>query len=196
MSIEIKNRWTGTVIKTVDAANLYAANLRGANLYGADLMGTNLMGVDLYGADLRGADLSGADLSGANLYAANLYAANLRGANLMGANLCDAKRYIDGETTITLRGPRPILTVGPLGSRNDMMMALITSAGLRIECGCFCGTLDEFKAAVEKNHAENPRHRDEYLAVVRMIKTWAKVELKFADQWEKENPLPQQDGER
>ncbi len=167
MSIQIKNRRTGDVIKTVDADTL-----RGANLTGAKLTGANLTGADLRDADLRGANLTGA---------------TLRGANLRGANLWDAKRYMDGDTAITLRGPRPILQIGPLGSRDGYMMALITSAGVRVECGCFCGTVAEFKAKVEKSHADNPRHRDEYLAVIRMINAWAKVELKYIAAWEAEN---------
>jgi hypothetical protein len=129
MSFEIKNRWTGDVIKTVDADTLQDANLRGA------------------------------------------------------------ERYIDGDTAITLRGLRPILQIGPLGSRDGYLMALITSAGVRVECVCFCGTVAEFKAKVEKSHADNPRHRDEYLAVMRMINAWAKAELKYIAAWEAENEV-------
>ena len=165
--IEIKNRRTGEVIKTVDANTL---------------RGTNLWGADLWGADLQTANLRGANLRGANLWGANLQDADLTGADLTGA-----KRYIDGDTAITLHGPRPILQIGPLGSRNGYMMALITSAGVRVECGCFCGTVAEFKAAVEKNHADNPRHRDEYLAAIRMINAWAKAEMKHIAAWEAEN---------
>ena len=170
--IEIKNRRTGEVIKTVDANTLRGTNLWGADLWGADLQTANLWGANLWGANLQDADLTGADLTG---------------ANLTGADLTGAKRYIDGDTAITLHGPRPILQIGPLGSRNGYMMALITSAGVRVECGCFCGTVAEFKAAVEKNHADNPRHRDEYLAAIRMINAWAKAEMKHIAAWEAEN---------
>lgn len=52
MTIEIKHRYTGAVLFTVEADTLSGANLSGA---------------DLRGADLRGADLSGADLSAKNL---------------------------------------------------------------------------------------------------------------------------------
>jgi hypothetical protein len=96
IKIEIKNRFTGSIIFTYEkenatikeavlkalkeganlyGANLRGANLRGANLYGANLYGANLRGANLYGADLRGANLRGADLYGANLYGANLYGA-------------------------------------------------------------------------------------------------------------------------
>ncbi len=51
--IEIKSRYTGKTIKTVDADMLSGADLSRA---------------DLSGADLSGADLSGADLSEAIYY--------------------------------------------------------------------------------------------------------------------------------
>jgi hypothetical protein len=110
MAIEIKNRFSGAVIRTVDAAklsradlsraDLYGANLRSADLRSADLSGANLSGAnlsraklsraDLSRADLRSADLSGANLSGANLRSADLSGANLSGADLSGANLSGA----------------------------------------------------------------------------------------------------------
>jgi hypothetical protein len=121
-TVEIKSRWTGSVIyatqvadddpypirtalekAVASGANLADADLFGANLSGADLTNANLVGAYLcsanlvgaflVGADLFGADLFGADLSGANL-AADLTNANLAGAELSGVNLCGA-RYED-----------------------------------------------------------------------------------------------------
>ena len=99
--IQIKNRFTGNVLKEVDAANLRGANLRGAKLRSADLRDADVRGADLrYAdlcdadlgyADLRGADLRYADLCDADLGYADLCDANLRGADLCGANLCGEK---------------------------------------------------------------------------------------------------------
>jgi uncharacterized protein YjbI with pentapeptide repeats len=112
IKIEIKNRFTGSVIFTyekenatikeavaqavkgganLEGANLEGADLIGANLRGAYLRGANLEGADLIGANLRGANLEGANLEGANLEGADLIGAYLRGANLEGADLRDAK---------------------------------------------------------------------------------------------------------
>ncbi len=92
--MEIKNRWNGSVIRTIEGgltgANLTGANLTGANLTGADLAGANLTGANLTGADLTGADLRGATLAAANLEGANLRDADLAGANLAAANLTRA----------------------------------------------------------------------------------------------------------
>jgi uncharacterized protein YjbI with pentapeptide repeats len=92
-TIEIKNRWSGSIIKSVevkDDADLSGANLSYANLSYANLSYANLSGANLSYANLSGANLSYANLSGANLSGANLSDANLSGANLRRANLSDA----------------------------------------------------------------------------------------------------------
>ncbi|WP_418409277.1 DUF5758 domain-containing protein [Alistipes sp.] len=130
IKIEIKNRWTGSILfeyssidntlaKTVEkalekhtdlcGANLCDANLRGANLRGADLCDANLRGANLRGANLCGANLCGANLCDANLCDANLCGANLRdanlrGANLRGANLCGANLCDANLCDANLRG--------------------------------------------------------------------------------------------
>jgi Family of unknown function (DUF5758)/Pentapeptide repeats (8 copies) len=109
MKIEIKSRWSGSILFAIEAENwrialeaavgakadlreadLHGADLRGAHLCGANLHGADLCGANLRGADLCGANLRGADLRGANLRGADLCGANLRGADLRGAHLCGA----------------------------------------------------------------------------------------------------------
>ena len=172
--MQIKHRYTGAVLFTGDSgmtmrqtlekataakANLRGANLRGADLYGADLGGANLYGADLGGANLRGADLRGADLGGANLGGADLYGANLRGANLGGKKLS---------------GPRPFIQVGPIGSRQDYLLAFVTDAGVMIRAGCFFDTRDQFEAAVRSEHGGN-EHAQEYLAALVLIDAHARL---------------------
>ena len=77
-------------------------------------------------ANLGGADLSGADLSGADL----------RGANLGDANLGGAK-VGKGGGEATLVGSRPVVQIGPIGSRNDWLLVFwCGDAGVRISAGC------------------------------------------------------------
>ena len=110
IKLQIKNRWTGSLIFEYEkedntikdtlleaiksGADLSDADLRGADLSGADLRGAYLSGADLRGADLRGADLRGAYLSGAYLRGADLRGADLSGAYLRGADLRGA--YLSG----------------------------------------------------------------------------------------------------
>ena len=97
------------------------------------------------------ANLIDADLRGADLYGADLRGANLRGADLYGA--------------------KDILSIGPGGSRGDMLYAVRWDDGLRIKAGCFWGTLAEFEAAVQSTHGDN-QHGKYYRAVIAMLKEW------------------------
>ena len=99
--IEIKSRFSGKVIFSVEAESLKiavelaiksGANLSRADLYGAYLSRAYLSGANLSRADLSRANLSGADLSRAYLSGADLSRADLSGANLSGADLSGAKK--------------------------------------------------------------------------------------------------------
>jgi len=123
MKFKIKNRFTGSVIFSLETeslklcieaawksrADLSGANLSGAYLSGAylseaglsraDLSRANLSRADLSKANLSGADLSEADLSRADLSRAYLSGANLSGAYLSGADLSGANlsgAYLSG----------------------------------------------------------------------------------------------------
>ena len=135
--IEIKNRWTGEVIRTVDAADLTGANLTRANLYGADL--------------------AGADLTWTNLTRTNITRTNLTGAIVT-----------DGYMLV---GNRPVLQIGPIGSRLDVVVAYRTDKGLMLRTGCFFGTADQFVDAVRKTHKDNT-HAADYMVALDFIRSW------------------------
>ena len=96
------------------------------------------------GADLRSADLGGADLRGAYL----------RGAKLI--------------------GDRPILQIGPIGSRSDYLIACVTDQGVLVRAGCFFGSLDELSAAIDKTHGDSV-HGIEYATAIAMIDAHAEL---------------------
>ena len=109
---------------------------------------------DLIGADLRGANLRGANLRGANLREAYLIGADLSGANLSGANLREADLR-----EAYLRGAEGIISIGPIGSRSDMLYAVKHKALITLKTGCFWGTLSEFETALNKTHGDNQHAR-------------------------------------
>jgi uncharacterized protein YjbI with pentapeptide repeats len=140
--IEIKNRWTGDVILSVDAETLSRADLSRANL--------------------TEANLSRADLTEANLTEANLSGANLSGANLSGAIVADGYALV---------GHRSMLQLGPLGSRSATLIAFRTDKGLMVRTGCFFGAADQFVDAVRKTH-EDSTHAADYMAALDFIRNW------------------------
>ena len=131
----------------------------------ADLTGAALTGAVLMGADLTGAALTGADLTGAVLRRADL-----TGAVLTGAVLTDAD--LTGDTKLI--GGRPVLQIGPIGSRSDYLMAFITNKGLYLQTGCFLGDLAQFRAALAKTH-NSDLHATEYSAALQLV--FSHVEL-------------------
>ena len=61
-----------------------------------------------------------------------------------------------------------VLTVGPIGSRDDTttFFRVKFSAGFAISvcCGCFRGTVDEFRAKVKQTHGDNKHGKAYQLA--------------------------------
>ena len=148
----------------LETAVACGANLRGANLDGANLEWVNLRGANLEGVNLGRANLSGANLGGACLDGAYLDGVNLRGANLSGACL-DGKKLI---------GKRPILMIGPIGSRSDYFLAYLTDAGVYLQTGCFFGSVEEFAEKCIKTHGYN-EHAQEYAAALELIACHARL---------------------
>ena len=116
--------------------------------------------------DVKAAVRSGANLSGADLHCADLSSANLSGANLSGVDLSGANLH--GE--IISKKERPFFSVGPVGSRSDMLLGFSTDKGIRLKTGCFFGSIEEFKARAAGTHGDNI-HSQEYAAALAMIET-------------------------
>ncbi len=64
------------------------------------------------------------------------------------------------------------LTIGPIGSRNRVTTFYREGDGIGVACGCFTGTLDEFRKRVVMTHGDNQHARD-YLAAA----DFAKIKL-------------------
>ncbi|MDR1276405.1 MAG: pentapeptide repeat-containing protein [Candidatus Accumulibacter sp.] len=165
------------------------ANLHGASFCGATLRGASFEGARLDYADFRNADLADANLDRCNLrYAyfmgANLFGAYLGRADFAGASLTDA-RVDEG---LKLVGGRPILQIGPIGSRSEPLICFLTGQGVRFSTGCFFGTRDEFMNCLVQRYTEEgqaDRYAHEYCAAITLID-------KHAELW---TPLPENNPE-
>ena len=130
--------WTNLKNANLRFANLNGANLRYANLSGADLSGSYLRRANLIGSILRHSDLSGANLRGADLSWADLNDANLNGADLRCAN------------TINTEGLDVICVQLNTSDKNRQIQYYVQLD--KVTAGCFSGTLDELKNAVDNRH--------------------------------------------
>ena len=114
-AIKIKNRWNGKVLYSGEHADIKEA-VEAAVKAGANLCDANLCDANLCGADLRDTDLCDADLCGAYLTGAKVG---------------------KGGGEATLVGSRPVVQIGPIGSRNDWLLVFwCGDAGVRISTGC------------------------------------------------------------
>jgi hypothetical protein len=170
MKMEIKSWLTGNVLYSADAENikelLMSAIKSGVNLSHAGLYGVNLSHADLYGANLFHANLSGAVLSYANLSHANLSGAVLSYAVLSDANLSHAVL-----SHANLDKKYSFLSISPIGSENGCLWTFRGEDGvLKLNRGCFSGTLPEFVEAVKEKHSGNKYER-QYMAAIELIKT-------------------------
>ena len=149
MLIQIKNRFTGTVIFQHSCKdNSISKTITEALLSNADLSGANLACADLRGANLRCADLSNADLR----------CANLSGANLRNVVLADGSRVVNESSVIQL---------GPIGSRRAYLTVYITDKGLRFDTGCQRQiTREVFECRLAQEHGENEFAKEYRAALV------------------------------
>lgn len=118
--------------------------------------------------------VGGAVKSNANLRDAYLGGANLVGADLRGADL--------GEKVGKLK-ERGLFSAGPLGSREDYLLAFHTDLGIFVRTGCFFDSLEAFRAAVIKTHGEESKHGKLYLGICNVI------EFKFLDEGAKHRDI-------
>ena len=98
----------------------------------------DLSGTDFYGLDLRGMDLSYADLSGMDLSYEDLSGTNLHSTNLSRAN------------TINVIGIDVICVQLNTSDKNRQIQYYVQLE--KVTAGCFSGTLDELKKAVDEKH--------------------------------------------
>jgi len=158
---EANLNWANLSGADLHMANLSLAHLRMADLSGANLSWATLTYADLCEAKLNYADLRGANLSYADLYEADLHKANLSKADLSWANLQD------------LQGA---LTIMPIGSRGDMLVAVRHDGSPNLKTGCFWGDIGAFRAALMLTHPDpTSHHRRCYEAALNLIEVWAEI---------------------
>ena len=100
----------------------------------------------------------------------------LRRANLSGAVLsrADLSRAVlrDGARLI---GARPVVQVGPIGSRSDWLVAYLTDGSIRIDAGCQRQiTRAEFETRLANTHGDD-QHAREYRAALAYIDAHAAI---------------------
>ena len=82
----------------------------------------------------------------------------------------DAKIYGNAD----IKKVTHILMIGPIGSRNDTTFFRTKENIIKVKCGCFYGTIDEFLVKVEITHGNN-----KYGQVYRLAAEFARAQIKL-----------------
>ena len=103
---------------------------------------------------------------------ANLEGANLEGANLYGADL-EGAMY--GEKQLWTS--RPVIQLGPCGrfGRTTVVLFFADGSNPLIRCGCFTGTLAEFREKIRETH-KGTFHELEYNALASHIEAICQIQ--------------------
>ena len=149
-ALELHKKWLlteqGGVYFDMSGVDLKQADFSGVDLKKADFSGADLRHVDFSGANVSGADFSDADLRGADLRRINLSCANLTGADLRSADL----RWVNTTNTTGL----DVICVQLNTSDKNRQIQYYVQLR-KVTAGCFSGTLDELKKAVNEEHDIN-----------------------------------------
>ena len=70
----------------------------------------------------------------------------------------------------TTSRPQPMMRIGPIGSRGDTCTISFGNKSVWIQTGCFAGTLEDFKEAVEEKYPALTQHGKTYRAMIIFIK--------------------------
>ena len=146
-ALELHEKWLSNksdgVRLDLRGEDLSGMDLSYANFHGSDLSGTDLSYANFHGSDLSRADFSWAKLSGVDFSLANLSGVDFRWANFNDADL----RWTNTINTVGL----DVICV-QLNTSNQNRQIQYYVQLRKVTAGCFSGTLDELKKAVDEKH--------------------------------------------
>ena len=146
-ALELHEKWLSNksdgVRLDLRGEDLSGMDLSYANFHGSDLSGTDLSYANFHGSDLSRADFSWAKLSGVDFSLANLSGVDFRWANFNDADL----RWTNTISTVGL----DVICV-QLNTSNQNRQIQYYVQLRKVTAGCFSGTLDELKKAVDEKH--------------------------------------------
>ena len=81
----------------------------------------------------------------------------------------DGNAWVTGNARVTdnalVAGDADYMLIDRIGSRNDFTTFFKNKGGgISVKCGCFSGTIDEFRERVKKTHGADTKHAKVYQA--------------------------------
>ena len=171
---------TTEIIKLIDfsSADFSSADFSWANFSSANFSSANFSSANFSRANFSRANFSSANFSSADFSSADFSSANFSWANFSSADFSWAKYENIKLNWMNTIGTNGLTVISCQLNTSDQNRSIQYWKKLGIvTAGCFSGTLDELKTAVEKKHKE--KHKDiyaKYQAVFSYIDTVLKIE--------------------
>jgi hypothetical protein len=111
---------------------------------------------------------------------------NIKGKHILGNAQVDGNAWVFGDARVSgnaqvdgnawvfgdaqIEKTADYLVIGPAKSSGRFTTAHKDSKiGVRVNCGCFSGTVKEFSEAIEKTHKDNREHLEQYRLFYQLI---------------------------
>lgn len=99
---------------------------------------------------------------------------NIKGKHLFKNALVSGNALVYGDARVSgnasIEKTSDYLVIGPAKSSGRFTTAHKDSKiGVRVNCGCFSGTVKEFSEAIEKTHKDNKEHLEQYRLFCQII---------------------------
>jgi hypothetical protein len=140
--------------------NLYGGVVRGGDIYGGYIYGGDIYGGYIYGGVIHGGAIHGGYIHGGVIRGGYIHGGAIRGGVIRGG-------YIHGGV---IRDTRDVLTVGPIGSENQILTLVRSDTGHHVSVGCWwepAATINDIAAEVKERAPEFAAEYDELMPMLR-----------------------------
>ena len=140
----------------------------------ARVFGGAVLGGYVHGGTIHGGTIHGGTIHGGYIYGGYIYGGDIRGGVIRGGTIRGG--VIHGGD---IRDTRDVLTVGPIGSENQILTLVRSDTGHRVSIGCWwerAATINDIAAEVRRRA---PEFADEYAELMPMLR-------RRVDEWDAE----------
>lgn len=163
----IKANFAHSVFNNVTITN---SHLGSANLTWVEIKNTSFINSECYHSNFINSFIENSKFLLCSLDNALFYYANIKNSefrsrawdtNFIGTSF-DNVNYKNN----IIKDTHDVACIGNIGSRHSCTTVFNTDKGIFVLCGCFFGTLKEFKMRVLKEHKNNSQYKKEYLDMI------------------------------
>lgn len=119
--------------------NIWGGTIWGGNIWGGEIFGGNIWDGKIFGGNIWGGDIWGGEIRGGKIFGGTIWDGVIRGGEIRGGVIRGGVIETNFDFMVFQAGEYSRITT-------------VTKSDKKINCGCFYGTLKEFKEAVDKKY--------------------------------------------